>query len=309
MNKIMFSVIICTYNRDKFLYDALLHVAENDFPHKEYEIVLVNNNSTDNTENECLRFAEEFPDVQFRYFVETKQGLSHARNRGIDESHGEVLIFLDDDSFVKPDYLSNLKKQFEKHPETMAFGGKITPRFESGETPKWLCRWTYSWVSAIDKGNKVVLFEGNSFPIGANMGFRKTCIDQCGQFNTELGRKKKNLMAGEEKDLFNRLKERNMPILYFPNIQVEHMIPPQRTTSNYIVRMGQGVGMSERLRCLKSGKSTLRKRYFSELFKWCATFALWVIYVIRLRPSVGNMLMLFRWNVTKGLLNHTEDIC
>ena len=297
----MLSIIICTYNRDQFLYDALRHVAVNDFPTEEYEIVLVNNNSTDTTESECQRFAADFPQVQFRYFVETKQGLSNARNRGIDESHGDVLVFLDDDSFVKPEYLSNLKNQLEKHPEAMAFGGKISPLFETGETPKWLCKWTYSWVSAIDKGENVVLFEGNSYPIGANMGFRKACLEQCGNFNTELGRSKKNLMAGEEKDLFNRLKEKNMPILYFPDIQVEHVIPPKRTTRDYIVRMGQGVGMSERLRCLKIGKKALWKRYFSECIKWAASLVLWVRYAIAFRPVVGNMLVLFRWNVTKGL--------
>lgn len=299
----MLSIIICTYNRDKFLYDALQHVAVNDFPTEEYEIVLVNNNSTDNTEKECNRFAEDFPKVQFRYFVESKQGLSHARNRGIDESRGDVLVFLDDDSFVKPDYLSNLKKQLENHAEAMAFGGKITPLFESGEAPKWLCKWTYSWVSAIDKGDKVVLFEGKSYPIGANMGFRESCLEKCGNFNTELGRSKKNLMGGEEKDIFNRLKENDMPIYYFPDIQVEHVIPPQRTTKEYIVRMGQGIGMSERLRCLKIGKKALWKRYFSELVKWGASFVLWVYYVITFRPVVGNMLVLFRWNVTKGLLD------
>lgn len=298
----MLSIIICTYNRDQFLYDALRHVAVNDFPTEEYEIVLVNNNSTDTTESECQRFAADFPQVQFRYFVETKQGLSHARNRGIDESHGDVLVFLDDDSFVKPEYLSNLKNQLEKHPEAMAFGGKISPLFETGETPQWLCKWTYSWVSAIDKGENVVPFEGNSYPIGANMGFRKACLEQCGNFNTELGRSKKNLMAGEEKDLFNRLKEKNMPILYFPDIQVEHVIPPKRTTRDYIVRMGQGVGMSERLRCLKIGKKALWKRYFSECIKWAASLVLWVRYAIAFRPVVGNMLVLFRWNVTKGLV-------
>ncbi|MBQ4432609.1 MAG: glycosyltransferase, partial [Bacteroidales bacterium] len=214
---------------------------------------------------------------------------------------GDVLVFLDDDSFVKPEYLSNLKNQLEKHPEAMAFGGKISPLFETGETPKWLCKWTYSWVSAIDKGENVVPFEGNSYPIGANMGFRKACLEQCGNFNTELGRSKKNLMAGEEKDLFNRLKEKNMPILYFPDIQVEHVIPPKRTTRDYIVRMGQGVGMSERLRCLKIGKKALWKRYFSECIKWGASLVLWVRYTIVFRPVVGNMLVLFRWNVTKGL--------
>jgi glycosyltransferase involved in cell wall biosynthesis len=303
----MISVIICTYNRDKYLYDALQHVSANDFPTDAYEIVLINNNSTDNTEMECERFKTDFPSVRFRYFVETKQGLSHARNRGIRESNGDVLVFLDDDSFVKPDYLKNLQRQLEKHPEASAFGGKITPIFESGKTPKWLCRWNYSWVSAIDKGDVVVPFEGSSYPIGANMGFRKSCLDQVGDFNTELGRSKKNLIGGEEKDIFNRAKSTNLTILYFPDIQVEHVIPPQRTTKEYIAKMGQGIGMSERIRCLNIGNRALWKRFFFEAIKWGAPLLLWVRSAISFRPIVGNMLLLFRWNVTKGLVHRQQS--
>ena len=210
----MISVIICTYNREKFLYDALKHVAANNFPTESYEIVLVNNNSTDNTAQECERFSRDYPAVNFRYFIEVNQGLSHARNRGIIESSGNVLVFLDDDSFVKPDYLANLQDNLMNHPEAMAFGGKITPLFETGAEPQWLSKWTYSWVSAIDKGDHVTQFEGNSYPIGANMGFRKECLDQCGNFNTELGRSKKNLMGGEEKDIFTSSMPRRF--MYFP---------------------------------------------------------------------------------------------
>lgn len=297
----MISVIICTYNRDKFLYRALQHVAENNFPTTSYEIILVNNNSTDRTEEECQRFSHDYPKVQFHYYLETLQGLSYARNRGIKESHGDLLVFLDDDSFIQKDYLEHLQLQMERHPEAMAFGGKITPLFESGKAPKWMCKWNYSWLSAIDKGESVIPFEGKSYPIGANMGFRKACLDRIGDFNTELGRSKKNLMAGEEKDLFNRMKEQQLPILYFPDIAVEHVIPEKRTTKEYIIKMAYGIGMSERLRCLKEGKSALLKRHLSEGFKWGATLMLWVLYTLQLRPYVGNMLVLFRWYVTKGL--------
>lgn len=303
----MLSIIICTYNRDKFLYDALQHVAKNEFPVKDYEIILVNNNSTDNTEAECQRFAENFPLINFRYFVETQQGLSYARNRGIRECVGDILVFLDDDSFVGSDYLGNLHELMNRYPDAMAFGGKITPLFETGEVPKWLCKWTYSWVSSIDKGNDVVPFEGNSYPIGANMGFRKSCLEQCGLFNTELGRSKKNLMGGEEKDLFNRLKKKNMTILYFPDIHVEHVIPPQRTTFDYIERMGKGVGMSERLRCQGIGKFAFAKRFISELIKWGATLVLWFRYAICGKLVIGKALVLFRKNVTAGLLGGIEE--
>lgn len=300
----MISIIICTYNREKYLYDALRHIATNVFPAESYEIVLVNNNSTDNTEQECERFEKDFPKVNFRYYVETNQGLSYARNRGISESRGDILVFLDDDSFVKPDYLTNLHHNLMNHPEAMAFGGKITPLFESGETPKWLSKWTYSWVSAIDKGNDIVPFEGNSYPIGANMGFRKDCIDQCGLFNTELGRSKKNLMGGEEKDLFNRVKEKGFKILYFPDIEVEHVIPPQRTTLDYIKRLGRGIGMSEKLRTLNISKWEYVKRLGMELIKWGGSIILGIGYTLLFSPRKGWVLILFRWNVTAGLLSH-----
>ncbi|MDR1585310.1 MAG: glycosyltransferase family 2 protein, partial [Prevotellaceae bacterium] len=141
----MLSIIICTYNRDNYLYNALKSIAENDFPFSDYEIVLINNNSTDATETECSRFQNDFPQVDFRYFVETNQGLSYARNRGIRESKGEILVFLDDDAFVGKNYLRNLQKNIETNPDWAAFGGKITPLFENGKTPEWLSKWTYSW--------------------------------------------------------------------------------------------------------------------------------------------------------------------
>ena len=294
----MISVIVCTYNREKYLYDTLCKIAENDYPVTKYELLLVDNNSTDGTKVLCEKFAE----VDFSYFQEPRQGLSFARNRGIVEAKFKYLVFLDDDSFVSEDYLKNLDSYLAQYPDAMAWGGKIDPVFESGTNPKWICKWTYSWVSAIDMGKSVVLFQGKDYPIGANMGFNRAVIDKCGMFNTSLGRNKKNLMAGEEKDMFGRVKNAGNKIYYFPNVMVHHMIPPERTTRSYVARMGTGVGASERLRCQCIGNSCLRKRCFSELLKWGATFALFVLYLIRLRPACGKMLIVFRYNVSLSLL-------
>lgn len=299
----MFSIIICTYNREKYLYDALKCIVENDFSTAGYEVVLVNNNSTDNTESECKRFHNDFPQVNFRYFVETNQGLSFARNRGIAEAAGTVLVFLDDDSFAGKNYLKNLSENLATYPDCCAFGGKITPLFESGEVPKWLSKWTYSWVSAINLGNKAKLFKGKTYPIGANMGIKADILSKTGNFNTKLGRSKKNLMAGEEKDIFNRIKNLGMNIYYFPDIEVQHVIPPQRTTTGYIVKMGQGVGVSERLRTLDISKAAYLKRLAEEGIKWVATIVLLIWFVIKFQPQKGAKLILFRRNVTKGLLS------
>ncbi|MBO7477761.1 MAG: glycosyltransferase family 2 protein [Salinivirgaceae bacterium] len=298
----MLSIIICTYNRDKFIYSSLQKVAENGCAYSDYEIVLVNNNSTDDTEKLCNKFQTEYPQVTFRYFVETSQGLSFARNRGIAESKGEWLVFIDDDAMPQPGYLSNLKANIAQNSDAGAFGGQIIPEFESGVAPDWLCRWTYSWVSAIDMGNSVKLFEGGKFPIGANMGISRAAIEKCGTFNTELGRNKKNLMGGEEKDIFLRLKTAGIPIYYFPNVSVNHIIPPHRTTPEFIAKLGAGIGASERLRCRNNGTKALLKRYLLEMFKWGATITLWVFYMLTLRPACGNMLVKFRYNVSAGLL-------
>lgn len=298
----MLSLIVCTYNRDKYLYGALRCIAENGFPTEAYEIVLVNNMSTDNTDAECRRFQNDYPNVVFRYFIETNQGLSFARNRGIAESRGDTLVFLDDDSYIQEGYLENLQRQLDTHPEADAFGGKIDPVFESGEAPKWLSKWNYSWVSAIDLGDKVRPFTGKAFPIGANMGIRKTMLSRIGVFNTELGRSKKNLMGGEEKDLFERIRQQGGSIYYFPDVLVHHVIPPSRTTKDYVKRLGEGVGRSEHIRTLGVSRWKYIKRLFSELIKWGGTTALWLGFALKGQFEKGNILFSFRWKVTSGLL-------
>lgn len=294
------SVIICTYNRDKFIYRTLEHIAGNDFPTDNYEIILIDNNSTDRTAAECQRFSDCFPDVNFHCFTETQQGLSFARNRGIKEAQGDILLFIDDDAFMQKSYLYSLNNYLKQYPDAVAFGGRITPFYESGKIPEWMSKWTYSWVSAIDKGTNVCLFEGNSYPIGANMGFRRESIPPEG-FNTALGRNKGNLMGGEEKDIFNRMKALNARIYYFPNIEVLHVIPEKRTTREYIKQMALGIGKSERIRTLNISFFFFYKRLFAEIMKWSASCLLYIYYLLLFTPSKGFILIYFRWHVTRGL--------
>ncbi len=301
----MISIIVCTYNRDKYLYGALQCIATNGFSADSYEIILVNNNSTDDTEKECIRFQSDYPEVKFRYFLETAQGLSFARNRGIKESRGEILLFLDDDSFVQKDYLVNLVRNLEDYPDADAFGGKITPLFESDVTPEWLAKWNKSWISAIDLGNRVRLFKKGKYPIGANMGIRRSCLEAVGDFNTKLGRSRKNLMGGEEKDIFNRIRNQGGKIYYFPDVEVQHIIPPSRTTKEFICKMGEGIGMSERIRTLDISRWSYMKRLFMELVKWGGTLVLWLGFALKGQFKKGNMLVVFRKMVTKGLLTRS----
>lgn len=296
----MISFIICTYNREKYIYECLSRLGRNTVKDG-WEIVLVNNNSTDNTAAECERFVKDYMPKNYRYFVETQQGLSFARNRGIAEAHGDWFVFLDDDTMVEPDYIANLQKNLKEHSEAKAFGGSIDPFFE-GEAPAWLSPWTMIFVSAIDLGNAVVPFKNKQYPIGANMGISRAAIERVGVFNTALGRVGNNLMGGEEKDIFNRIRQAGIEILYFPDIKVRHCIPPKRTTKEFIAKLGSGVGQSEKLRTQRIGTFAYMNRLLSECIKWCGTIVIWLYYAIQGHRSKGDILVIFRHNVTKGLL-------
>ena len=96
----MLSVLICTYNREKYIGPLLESIAANDLSKNEYEIVLVDNNCTDSTRGICEAFAKAHKDVAFHYFVETEQGLSAARNKAIKEAKGDILVYIDRKSVV-----------------------------------------------------------------------------------------------------------------------------------------------------------------------------------------------------------------
>lgn len=295
----MISFIICTYNRDKYIYECLSRLAKNT-EQTGWEIVLINNNSTDNTAAECKRFESDYPNVNYRYFLEKQQGLSFARNRGIAEAKGEWLVFLDDDAMVDTDYIANLRNHLKSHPEVSAFGGKIEPFFEDGE-PEWYSKWSMGFVSAIDRGDSVHEFPENKFPIGANMGIKRDIFEKVGDFNTELGRTGNNLLAGEEKDLFNRIRKAGGSIYYFPNIDIKHCIPGRRTTNEFVARLAYGVGVSERLRTQHIGTWSYIKRLVLESVKWIGTITLWCIYTLQGHRPKGDILVVFRRNVTRGL--------
>ena len=299
----MISVIICTYNRDKYIYNVLKSLALGTLEHSAYEIILVDNNCTDNTRKEVDHFCNVFPQVSLRYFVETNQGLSHARNRGIKESKGDILVYVDDDATVNPEYLKTYADWFESHPETDAAGGPIIPHYETGSEPKWMTYFIKRLLTGyLYFGDKAKPFPGNNYPGGGNAAYRSRVFEKVGLYNVELGRNGDSLGGGEEKDIFDKMKREGMQFVYLPDAILYHSIPGYKLEADYFNRLTTGIGQSERARTLRIGKSSYLKRLLSELKKWCATIVLWCFYLITFRPGRGNMLIRFRRNVTKALL-------
>jgi len=294
------SVIVCTYNRERYIGKCLEHLHRQHADKKLYEVIIVDNNSTDQTAEICKVTKTHYGETRFQYFFEPNQGLSHSRNRGIHESNGTIIAFLDDDAFADPEYISSLNRFFTSHPEVAAIGGKIVPIYEA-EKPAWMSSYLLPLVAAQDMGDKLKRFTGRKFPIGANMAFQKDVFEKYGLFNTDLGRKGKKLEGGEEKDMFERLKKNNEAILYNPAISVQHIIPPTRVTLSYIRNMGIGVGTSERKRIIETGE--VISKIFEELYKIAGTGILSLFLLLQGRFAASLMLIRFRYWVVKGLIS------
>ena len=297
----MISVIVCTYNRQEYLPDCLKHLANQSAVNRDFEVLIIDNNSTDNTANIASDFIKSHPEMNVHYFCEMNQGHTFARNRGIKEAKGDILSFIDDDAFVDQDFIKEIQYYFKEHVEVSAIGGKILPVYE-GKHPKWMSKYLLTLVSALDMGNSSKKFKGSKFPIGANMAFRSEVFEKHGHFNTDLGRRGSGLEGGDEKEVFLRLKKEKEEIHYVPKVKVDHIIPEKRLTMEYIKGLGIGVGSSEKRRVTKTGFVETVKKIFSEVIKVGATLVLFLIYFVQGKFAQANMLVKFRFWVLQGYL-------
>lgn len=300
------SVIICTYNRVQTLPECLEKLAVQHFPPERYEIIVVDNRSTDATPEVVRKFFQSHPELRFRYVVETNQGLSFARNRGIREAAGDVVVFIDDDAFARADFLEELAGFFNRYPDAAACGGRIYPRFES-KRPEWMSSFLIPLTSSLDRGDRLRLFPARKFPIGANMAVRRDRFDRYGDFNVRLGRSGNRLEGAEEKDLFYRLQQKGEKIYYLPSAIVEHFVPDRRLTFDFFKRQSLGIGYSEKLRARSVSKGEYIKSIGREGVKWGGSLVLSAFYLIRFRPQAAGRLLQFRWYVSRGLMFPTKN--
>jgi glycosyltransferase involved in cell wall biosynthesis len=298
---IFISAIICTYNREKLILRTLHGLEDQSINSGLYEIIIINNNSTDSTEVTCKQFIEQHPQINCLYFSEKNQGLSYSRNRGIKESSGKYITFLDDDSIPEPDFLKVIVDYLENHSDIMAAGGRIHLQYE-GEQPGWVNRYLAPLLGYFEMGNKIKPFNRKSYPRGSNMTFRKDIFSETGDFNTELGRKGSSLAGGEEKDLFNRVYRQNHRVIYLPQALVYHLVPLERTKKSYVKQQAEGIGKSERVRTKNNGQFAYLGRILHECIKWIVSIVLFLIYLVTFQFQKAKMILLVRYYISKGLI-------
>jgi len=297
----MITATISTYNREKYLPGVLDSLAKQTLNKDLFEVVLVDNNSPRNTKEIFEKFAIEHKNISCRYYLETNQGLSFGRNRGITESNGKYITFIDDDAFLADDYLEKIYAYFESHQNVAAIGSKILLHYES-IIPAWENKYLNSLLGYFNIGDVEKEFPKNDYPRGSNMSFRTNVFNKVGLFNTDLGRKGSGMGGSEEKDIFKRIY--NFPelkVVYIPDALVYHCVPVERTTKEFIKKQALGTGASEKIRVKNEGFASTIKRYLVEFFKWGASFILFFVYLIKGQSAKGTMIVRFRWWVSKGL--------
>ncbi|MGQ4649271.1 glycosyltransferase [Lyngbya aestuarii] len=250
----LISVAICTYNRAEQLVLALEGISQQSLPFEYFEILIVDNGSTDNTQEICTRYQQQLPNL--RYVYEPVPGLSKARNTAISQSHSKYIAYLDDDAIPCPTWLETIWKTFKTvKPEPICIGGPIYPRWESSP-PNWIPQDVEYLFSLLDFGDQPHWLKLPKYPFGANMTFQRDALCRAGGFSESLGRLgKSNLLSGEEYRIYRILIEQGKGLLYYhPQAWVEHCISQERINLNWMLHRSYWQGRSIAVGARLNGK-------------------------------------------------------
>ena len=258
-----FTIVVPTYNRAAQLEVALTRLvkAARNAPGP-CEILVVDNNSTDRTREVTNEFANDV-----RYLVESRQGLSHARNAGIGaipaalRTSEHVIAFTDDDVEVADDWLLVLGREFMAHQDVSCIGGRVLPRWEASRLPEWLSSAHWAPLALQDHGEKPRVFDAHApvCLVGANVAFRADVFDRIGMFSPEVQRVRDSIGSTEDHELLVRLYDAGARALYVPEMIVWSSISPDRLTRQYHRRWHQGHGrFHARMRLAEMERSRAR---------------------------------------------------
>ena len=221
------SVVVPTYNRGPQLEALLTSLLDQDAGGLAYEIVVVDNNSTDDTRKIVEAVAGGDPQGRLRYVFEPRQGVSYARNTGVAHTTAPIIVFLDDDGVPGPDWVRAMKRAFDEHPEVDCIGGRITPRWVHPR-PSWLTGAHWGPIAVQDRPTAAYLNmqQASACLLSANLGCRREAFNAVGGFSPEYPR-------NQDREFELRLWRAGRQGLYLPDMNVTVDVPPQRLTRRY----------------------------------------------------------------------------
>ena len=236
------SIAICTWNRSALLAKCLEHIEACRPPAcGELEVVVVNNNCTDDTDRVIEAFSRRLP---LRRVFEPRPGVANARNAAVDAVRGDCLLWTDDDVRVDRDWIVEYEKAFLGSPEFAFFGGPIRPHYEHAP-PEWLTRcMPYFWSAFAlrELGDEPIELDRHKFPFGANWAVRTEC-QRLVRYDSRLGRRPSDpALGGEEIQVMEDMFAMGLRARWVPTAGVGHLIGRDRQSMSYIKRFYRGIG-------------------------------------------------------------------
>jgi glucosyl-dolichyl phosphate glucuronosyltransferase len=234
------AIVIPTYNRARSLERTLNSLAVQDVPVRP-EIIVVDNNSTDDT----AHVVAAHPNVL--YIKEPRQGLSFARNTGIDAARhlapDDVVAFVDDDVEPTPGWSAALRRAFGQHPDASCIGGRVLP-LRPERFPRWLTTDHWAPLALQDHGAAPLVFDAADQRglVGANFAFRRRVFDEVGLFSPAVQRVKDGIGSTEDHEFLRRLYAAGHRAVYVPDVVVTTDVPAERMTFGYHRRWHRGHG-------------------------------------------------------------------
>lgn len=235
------SVVICTRNRAGYLSKTLQEAAKQTLSNGRFEILVVDNGSTDRTPEVVRECQSSMTQVPIRYVVESEIGLSAARNRAVREAKGDILCFLDDDAFPEETWLERIVGGFSAGVDVMCVGGAIIPIY-----PYSLPDWFEGGLEYVFKpsisDSELHEVRYPKYPYGANFAVRAKVFREIGFFNLMLGYRDRKLIPCEETELLLRIEKAGYRILMEPCATVRHVIPESRLQPGYLRQLYHDYG-------------------------------------------------------------------
>ena len=253
------SVIIPTRNRAKYLTGALESLTKQTYPLDMFEVLVVDNGSTDNTRESCASFNNRIP--QLRYFYEETPGLHVGRHLGMKMAKSEILVYADDDIEAFPTWLEGISESFEDA-QVVLVGGKNLPKYEV-EPPVWIRdMWKKNcddhrilvFLSILDLGNELKEISP-LYVFGCNFSIRKSILVKAGGFHPDGMPDDLIRYRGDgETHVSKFIAKHKLKTLYNPKISVYHIIPMSRMNFQYLYKRAYAEGVSASYAAIRSSK-------------------------------------------------------
>ena len=225
------------------------------YPAGQFEILVVDNNSTDDTAIVVGRYCATYPD-RVKYFKETRQGSHFARNNVVKHAKGELLYFTDDDMIADSNMLSELVNTFEAQPEVGTASGRVIPHWEA-EPPQWLKKYFVNgWLSLYDNASDGFVSDEDFGVFSCHQMVRKSVFSDAGGYNPDIIGKE--WVGDNETGLNIKIKALGYKFAFCGKSVTQHIIPPRRMTQQYFNRRFANQGNCD---CYTDYK---RERYSAE---------------------------------------------